>query len=303
MPITPEQRAARRFRIGASDMPAILGLMANVSPREVWASKVYDVEDKGTVATRAGNALEESLVAYAEDRLGEDVERNVYCDTGQVLAANLDGLCRKLAIGVEGKTHGIVGPALDEDYWGDDETDQVPERVIVQAHAQMVCADIDTVVVPSLVGGRGYRMYRLRRDEDLARMILEEAEEFWTRYVEARVEPPGAPPRLDFIRRVVRQEGKKVSIPEALMVEIAEAKALAKAAKQRKDRAEAAIYAALGDATTGESPVGSVTLRTVNRKEFVTKASSHQRANWRFSKELTARFDDSDEVTQPGDME
>lgn len=293
MPITAEQRALRKHRLGASDMPAVMGLVANMSPRDVWASKVYDVQDTGTDATAAGNALESTLVAYAQDRLGHPVEPNVYCDTGEILAANLDGLCRALRIGVEGKTHGIVGPALEAELWGDDETDQVPDRVVVQATTQMICAEIDEVVVPALVGGRGFRLYRLRRDEDLVAAIMDEAEEFWVKYVLTRREPPGAPPRLDLIRRIVRQEGKVVSIPSAVLREAADARALRKAAKKRAEMADAALYAAIGDATTGECADGRVTIKTVSRKEYTCKACSFQQMTFRLDPALAAAIEDS----------
>lgn len=294
MPITMEQRALRKHRLGASDMPAVMGLVDGFSPRGVWASKVYDVQDTGNEATAAGNALEATLVAYAQDRLGAPVEPNVYCDTGDILAANLDGLCRSLRIGVEGKTHGIVGPAKEAEMWGDDETDEVPDRVIVQATTQMICAEIDEVVVPALVGGRGFRMYRLRRDDALVTAIMEQAEEFWHTYVLPRKEPPGDPPRLDFIRKIVRQEGKVVSIPNEVVIEAAAARAARKAAKKRAEIADAALYAAIGDATTGESGAGRVTIKTVNRKAYECKACSFQQMTFRLDPALMASIVDGD---------
>ena len=93
MPITETQRLARRNHIGASDLPAIMGLDTFKTAADVWLEKRGMLIDQpAKEAMKAGNRFEGGVVDYAEEELGplvRDVEIAVP-DLGFPLVCHLD---------------------------------------------------------------------------------------------------------------------------------------------------------------------------------------------------------------------
>src|SRR4051812_4359424 len=146
--ITAEQRAARRHRIGSSDSAAICGIDPYKSPADVWIEKTSDTADlPNKAAIRIGNLIEPALVLWAQEELGIELTANLSLDghPSGILSANLDAANLTKRIGVEAKT--TSNPAE----YGEPGTDQVPDRVIVQALHQCEVAELDVVYVPVLL--------------------------------------------------------------------------------------------------------------------------------------------------------
>lgn len=251
--ISQEERQARRGFIGSSDAPAIARVDPWASPLAVFLEKVYEVEDlpnKGPIAR--GNRYESVLLDWAQDELGVEIERNVSVRHPTIAfhGANLDGRVRGRREGVEAKVTSLP------DEFGEDGTDQVPERVIVQAHHQMDCADLDLVWVPVLLSRMGRPqevMFRVDRNEDLIAAIREANREFWEAYVLPKVPPPlDGPPALDVIKRIYRVAGAVVPIDSALVQSWEEAIKERKIAERLESAAKSAVLASLGDAEIGD---------------------------------------------------
>lgn len=251
MPITEAQRQARRHHLGSSDSPAILQVDPWSSPHDVYLSKVHELDDiKSNEAIDIGNEFEGPLLRWAAKELGVEIETNVslVCPSDEIFAANLDGRVVGSAQGLEAKTG-------DGTEYGDEMTDQVPDRVIIQAHHQMFVADLGVVWVPALVAkfGRLNRcVYRVDRSEPLVGAVRDQGREFWLNHVVPKVPPTGWTPSLDTIKRIKRINGEVVPVAAELVARWEEAKAAEKEAKQARDEAQALMLAALGEAEAGD---------------------------------------------------
>lgn len=275
--ITAEQRLERRNFIGSSDAPAIAGVDPWTSLTAVFLEKVFAVEDlpnKGPIAR--GNRYESVLLDWAEEELGVQIERDVHVrhPTDLICAANLDGRVMGKREGVEAKVTSLP------DEFGEDHTDQVPDRVIVQTHHQMYCDDLDLVWVPVLLSRHGRPqevMFKVDRNDDLIGSLIEAEHEFWERYILPKLPPPlDGPPALDVIKRIRRIEGEVAPIDPALVVTWEAAKKAKKAAEEAEEQAKSAVLASLGNAEIGDygDPSQWLTYFQQNRAGYTVKPTS-----------------------------
>lgn len=252
--ITPEQREERRHCVGASDVAALLNCDPWRSAADVWTSKVYETEDSPSAHMTLGSRLEPMVLAWAEERLGpleRDPEKlhfpSLIADVP--LAANLDAYVKEDGTPVEAKTSGVLGPIFGQ--WGEEGTDNVPDHIILQCQAQLICTGRDLCHQPALLGGRGFVMYEIPRNVALIAIICDEIRAFW-KLVRDRTPPPDSVPHLEVLKRIRRQPKKVVGIEPELIEDYLHAKLLADEAAETKDMAQAKLIAALGDAELGD---------------------------------------------------
>lgn len=271
MPITEIQRERRQRHIGSSDAAAILGIDPWKGAYEVWLEKTGKLEDAPLASEAAdiGNMIEGALLDWASSEIGVPIvknQRRVHPDLP--FAANHDAIARTRPEGFEAKTTGILTPHLARDEWGEPGTDEVPERVIVQCHHQMIVSDLNVVWVPALIGGRGRIIYRVERNQDLCNAMTERLVTFWRECVEAGIPPDGDAPSLECLKRVRREPKTETAIPQDLLSRWLETKAIASAANDQEEQARAALLTALGDAEKGNTPIGSVTYLEQSRRDI-----------------------------------
>ena len=173
MPITEEQRKARKNFLGSSDAAAIMGRDPWRSRTDVYHEKTLDLGAvEPTEAMQNGNRLESALVAYAEERLGVTITANVNVVSGGIdggiMAANMDGIVDGGTAGCECK---FVGPTNADD-WGEDGSDAVPQHVAIQCQHQMaVCGPVMTRVwVPAFIAisfRPEWRLFCVPRNQDI----------------------------------------------------------------------------------------------------------------------------------------
>lgn len=253
--LTAEQVLARRSVIGSSDAAAILGVDPFRSAWEVWAEKVLDLDPDRLAeqeAVEIGNDFEAPLLAWAGRRLGEQIECGVRVmhPAGLPLAANLDARVVGKRVGLEAKTTSL------SDEWGDEGTDQVPERVIVQAHHQMAAGELEVVWVPVLLARRDRlhrALYRVERNERLVMLLEQRLVEFWERHVCTETPPPlqEAPP-LEILKRIRRIPGSTASVEAALVAAWESARDRRLAAEKEEERRKAELILSLGPAEAAE---------------------------------------------------
>ena len=295
MPITPAQLEQRKKSIGSSDMPALMGVDAYKNAADVYHAKVGNVPDylddeEVNEAAEAGNYLEPSVLAWASAQLGVKIRKNQRRVKGY-FAANLDALIVGRREALEAKTTGLYNPMFFAEDWGDPGTDEVPPRVKVQAHHQMLCADLERVWVPALINGKGLVLYRLERSDYLIGEIEEVGIHFWEEHVLKRIPPEDVVPNLDTIKRLTRQPTKTVELDDRLFLAYLEAKEAAKLAAKDLDEKKAAVLDALGDAEMGESNVGTLTYyeQTQNRVDTKLLKEKHPDIAAEVSKQVTFR--------------
>lgn len=265
--LTPQQIAERRNFLGASDSPAIIGVDPYRSPIDVYLSKVEALDDLTSPKAEAGNRLEPVLLEYAAEYVGRPLLDRGTMHTKGLLACNLDGRFSETEI-IEAKTTGIV------DGWGDDESDEIPDKVLVQVHHQFHVTGAAVAWVPVILArfGLTFRMFRVERNEQLVEIVAAKGIEFMERHVLAR-KPPTGIPSLEVLKRIRREPGKWVEVPDDLVAAWTEAKDAEKAAKEGRDEAQAALLAALGDAEGARYSGGELTYLEQERKGYTVAAT------------------------------
>ncbi|MFB3432025.1 MAG: YqaJ viral recombinase family protein [Phycisphaerales bacterium] len=267
--LTPAQLEERRNWIGASDVPAILGVDPYRNARDIWAEKVYGLypEVKDSEAASIGSDLETSVLNWAERKLGTTVHRTDLHRPveGTHIRVSLDGWVDVDGVHVptEAKTTGIVNPyTVHPDDWdwrkdveewseaGDSYSDRVPFRVAAQIQSQMLATKAPFGYCPAFIGGRGRIMFKVEHSQDLADLILEVTAEFWSCVVERR-EPEGEAPSMDTLKRIVRPEGKIVRWPHSAMQQVLDwrrDRANRLEAEKVEEQSKAVVIAMLKDA-------------------------------------------------------
>lgn len=253
MAITAEQRQERRHFIGSSDAPAIAGVDPWRSPFAVYLEKVFDVADlPGTEPIRRGNRYERLLVEWAAEQLGVEVEHDVSLrhPTDLVCGANLDGRVKGKRQSIEAKVTSLP------DEFGEEGSDQIPDRVLVQAHHQMYVCDFEIVWVPVLLARLGRPqevLFRVDRNEDLITAVAARNQAFWHEHIVPRIPPPdNDKPSLDVIRRIHREAGALADVRAELVAAWEEANEAKKTAEKKEELAKSRMLAELGDAEAGD---------------------------------------------------
>ena len=270
MPITEKQRELRRKHLGSSDMAAILGVDPWRNAYDVWLEKTGKTEDlKENPAMEAGTMFEDGVLKWAEKKLGKLTRNQYRTAQGFPVASNVDAIVDQNGEPVEGKTAGLFGPLSEK--WGDDGTDIVPDRTIVQCHVHMLCVNKEICHLPAFLGGRGFNMFRIEHDQEIMDIIRDKSIEFWTYHVEKDCPPPDIMPSLAMAKRMKREPAKTVPIETIIVQNWLNSKESLKSAKSIKESAEAEMLAALGDAEGGQCDLGLITYLLQSRATVSAK--------------------------------
>jgi len=278
MTITDRQRARRKQGLGASDVPAVLGKDPFRSAYDLWLDKTGRLpEETADEAARfeVNNALEPAILQLAARRLGQPVVKptNTFIHPGNVIMANVDGMVEKFARGqpiVEAKSTCLTGD------WGDEGTDQVPDRVMIQVQMQMLCAQSGVAYVARLLSKFGFTfsLYRIPFNEGLANELLSRANAFWQNNVVRDVPPEIAAsnlPDLDLLGRIDRMDNAVPVAPELVAAFLA-ANEARKSAEEAESVAKAKLVAALGDSERGDVPGFNVKYGFVSTNKLDAKS-------------------------------
>lgn len=276
MAITEKQREARAEGVGASECAAILGLSPFASAYDVWLEKTGKVvreESEQTEAMEIGNAIEPTTAALAEKRLGCKLVKptGTYKAENGVMFANLDRQIDKAARGFpicELKSTWIT------DGWGEPGTDEVPEAVMIQVHAQMLCSDARVAHVARMLGRFGFSvsLFRVPFNAELARLIEDRVCDFWQRNVEKDIPPADSLPSPEMVSRVPRVTGKVAPIEDRLIVAFAGARDLRLQAEKIEEEARTKLLTAMGDAEVGQGSAMLAQFKEVSQRKLDASA-------------------------------
>ena len=265
MAITPEQLEQRRHFLGGSDIAALFtdddgkSLNPFATAVDVWTSKVFELapERNQSDAIDIGNRYEPVLRQFAAGELGTFIEDNpdklrfvntsiLGSDGKPIFAANLDGYTSPPPPeDVEIKTTGMSGE------WGEPGTDDVPFRVILQVHHQMLCSGMNTAHIAVLIGRWGLKeeMFRVERNEDIISAIIERGTQFWNDFVLTKTPPPETEKgNIKVFKRIIRKPLKVAQIDPELITTWETLRQERLAAQKAEKAAQAELFAELGDA-------------------------------------------------------
>lgn len=247
--------SARNIGLGASDAAAAVGLNPYKSPYQLWQEKTglappEAANDDATLARDMGHLIEPFAIARFERKMKMrviDRQTQVADPLWPVRWVTLDGRAEDGG-NVEAKSVGFADPRQ----WGDEfEDGAIPMTYLIQVQHGLACTGAHHAWVPVVVLNRQFRIYRVRRDDELIAMLTEKEREFW-RMVEAR-EPPPPIDYEDAALQWPQDAGGIVVADDATLQAVAAlkvAKAKAKAAEMDADEAKAKIGAFMGTNAT-----------------------------------------------------
>lgn len=299
--LTREQREMRRTGVSASSAAAVIGVDPWRGPLDVYA----DILAPGLVADISGphidrgNFLEPALVAWAASRLGLDVAKHgakqetVRHPDEPLVLATPDGIL--LRDGQPVAVLEVKAPSWRSAYqWGEDGSDEIPDRYYVQVQWQMFATGLRMAYVAALIGDE-LRIYRIELDAALCAKILAKVKDFWSKHIEA-----GVPPQPDGHERqsklieaeFPRSDDEMLKADDETIGDIVrytDAEMAHKKAAARLEAAKQRLKMRIGPHAGISSPVGRVSWRV---------SRGRQKTDWEaIAKERGATEDDINKHT------
>jgi putative phage-type endonuclease len=187
-PDTPAWEAERRHSLGASEVPAVLGVSSYATPLDVYRSKHGIDRNLDPELAFIGHAEELTVGRWLRrfhPELGV-LRRGFMARSTEApwLHASFDRFVvrRGQWIPVQIKTA--------HQYAGGDWSEEVPLAVQVQVQTELLVHGSPHGWVVGFVGGRRFHLHRVDRDETFIRdVLLPETDTFWREHVEARIPP------------------------------------------------------------------------------------------------------------------
>ena len=231
MGLTAEQQAARLSGIGGSDAGVIAGVNPQKTPVTLWLEKTGRVPPENlddVEIVQWGVELEEIIgKAWARKqskKAGREVKirrvnRTLVSKANPFMLAHID-------FDIVGSNEGLECKNTAwwmRDFWGDEETDDVPLYYLIQGVHYMHVWDTDAWNFGVLVGGNELRSYRVTRDKDAEGQLIDLERKFWT-CVENDVAPP--PIRVEDLVKLYPETTGVIQATEEVIVAIEEYKRL-----------------------------------------------------------------------------
>lgn len=255
----PEWLELRKEGLGGSDAAAVLGLDEWRSPFELYLEKIGEHpdgdRDRANEAMEWGQILEEPICQRFASKTGIEIIRPRHLlrhPEHRFIMGNPD----RFLLHPDERGPGILEAKTTSD-WQSDLWDEEPaERALIQwTHYAAIC-DVTWGYIACLIGGQRLVYYRVERDDELVRMLIELEAEFWER-VQTLDQPPvtGMHSDSELLKRMWKAEkDKKVLLgDEALDIQARywDAHKALKKAEWDKDCAGNELRLLLGDAEFG----------------------------------------------------
>lgn len=185
-----EWALARKQGIGGSDAAAVLTLddyqsEYSKTPLDVYNEKISeDHAFTKNFFSRRGNAMEPVLREEYSEKTGREVHVSnaiLQHPKHKFMLCSLDGYSNDNRI-QEFKT------ATSSRGWGEEGTDQIPQKYLIQTQHNIAVAGADVADVSVSIGGLPPKYYEIPADKEIAEMIIEGEAKFWEK-VQARIVP------------------------------------------------------------------------------------------------------------------
>lgn len=256
--------ASHRQRLGCSMIAQALGVSAHRTPYQLW--EVYtgrepwpELGDDRRVAL--GEPMENVLRPFVEKKLGGKLRRDTkeYFHPRLSLVAHVDFRLSTLAqmlmdLGITTDQRPVVDMKTSLGFgakfrFGADGSDEVDSDVLLQMQGYTLLTGADLALVAALVPGPEIKIYPIRADPELHRMIEEGVEKFWWHVTTDT--PPDITTLEDAIRRWPNSIPNSLSADDQTLLSIAalrEVKAVLAEQKKIADQYELEIKRYMADA-------------------------------------------------------
>jgi predicted phage-related endonuclease len=198
--LSAQQVEARKRGVGGSEILAALGKDPRCSRVELYKRKVGELPEldfSKDQRVQCGQRFEPVIRDMCAERLNTEiiVPTDTLFHPGAPLVGNPDGLMPALKKGLEIK----MCDKFLADEFGEEETDQVPVRYLVQCQAYMSLTGYGAWVLAVLIGGNDLRFYEIESNKEIEAAVLAGVTEFWS-HVEKRNPPTPQTPEEVKIR-------------------------------------------------------------------------------------------------------
>lgn len=283
--------ATRLTGIGGSDAATVCGLNPWKSAYELWQEKTGqitpdDISDREHIIW--GNKLEPVIAERYEEVTGRIVrvnENTLRHPDYDFMIAHLDRETDDPDRILECKTTNAYGASN----WGPSGTDNVPEHYLLQCQHYMAVTSKEFCDLAVLIGGSDFRIYELRRDDELIDLLISKETEFWQMVQDGT--PPAidtdAPGAVDLLKRIYPgTNGIPIELSLDAMawhLEMQAAKSCAAKHQQDVETLKAKLLAEMGNSPMGLFPDGSgYTRKEITRGAYEVKATTY--TDFRFKK-------------------
>lgn len=203
----------RKTGIGGSDAGAICGFNKYCSIMQVYYDKISDeIEETDNESMRQGRDLEEYVARRFMETTGKKVRRaNVmfYDPKNSFMLADVDRMVVGENAGLEIKT----ASPYTEAQWVDD---KIPLSYQMQCFHYMSVTGADAWYVAVLIYGREFKYYKIERDEEIIRNLIQIEKNFWEDHVLKRIPPdPDGSEVADKVIAAHFRKSQDISIPLA----------------------------------------------------------------------------------------
>lgn len=276
-----EWLTARRQGIGGSDIAAIAGVNPWETALSVYLRKTGELPEKEeTEAMYWGRVLEDLIAQeYARRHPEVRVRRiNAVLQHPEVpyFLGNIDREIRR-----KGDPPAILECKTTSAWQGGRWRDDVPDHVMCQVQWYLGITGYPTAVVAVLIGGNEYREFEITRDDEIIGYLHEIGKRFWEEHVIPRVPPAPEATDLETVEAMhPTSNGETIDLPPDALTILAEydaAKEAEKAARQRREGAEAKLKALLGDYEAGYAGDRLVSWKTIVSQRLDTKRLKTER--------------------------
>lgn len=276
IPGSKEWLDVRRQGLGASEVPAILGMSKYQSPVDVWLEKTGRFQGARTDSPQAkvgrhAESMIAGLYAAEANQMLVDVPSirhstlSFLFASGDRMAVSSSKESRDPAswlFPVEIKNRGGMPRG-----WGEPGTDQVPDDIAVQVHVQLECYEMKHAVIAVLLGGNDFRTYNIFRDAAVSGPLLEAIEAWHRQYIVGDVQPPltGADSVHEWLAQRFQQKNRDIVKYEAAhpltdkMRNLREVRRSLDHLDEEKSKLEAEFKEAIGEGGGIETPAGKIT--------------------------------------------
>lgn len=203
MTFTAQQLVERRAGLGASEAAAAVGHSPWQTPLQLYLEKIGEPapprNDDEMFPLVLGHIVEPYIIERFEKKHRVTVssrQQRIVDPSWPERWATVDGVASDGGL-VEAKSATVADP----EEWGDQYTDDaVPKHYFLQVQHALACTGLAFAWVPLvLFSAREFRIYRVRRDQELIDLLTAKEREFWS-LVQARTPP--LPQNLEDARRL-----------------------------------------------------------------------------------------------------
>ena len=285
--LTGELRTAwleerRTTGIGASEAAAACGLSKYRSRQELYMLKVgmiepEDLSEKEHV--EMGLRAEPMITQLYFDRTGREalpVQGITRHPDHPEIMATLDRIVPGDRA-VELKNIGYFSFLRGGWDLSNEDSEQVPIDYYMQCQQQLAVTGLDVCDLAVLIAGQTFRVYPIKRDDELIDMMIGLELELWHKHIVPRVMPEpdfDAPGMLELAQKMYPgTDGSTVTLDDDELVdEYNRLGAVARDAKKEQDKVKAEILINMGDAAIAIAPSGRGFTRKLQRRKAYTVA-------------------------------